>query len=97
VRAPHVDVMEEIEKPSTAEVTYIVNFNDGTVEVDLGDAEVIEIDDNSVDDDSNIDYDQVTTAPEEALEPEDLVFDVEADSKGDGDLLVDGELIYAHE
>jgi hypothetical protein len=96
VRAPHVEATKEVEKPITAEVTYMVNSKDSTAEVSL-DAKVIEIDDNSVDDDSNIDYDQVTTASEEALEPEDLVFDAEADSKGGGDLLVDGELIYAHE
>jgi hypothetical protein len=51
VRAPHVEAMMEIEKPSTAEVTYMVNSKDSTAEVDLGDdAEVIEIDDNGVDD-----------------------------------------------
>jgi hypothetical protein len=70
VRAPHVEAIKEIEKPSTVKVTYMVNFKDSTAEVDLGDdAEVIEIDDNGVDDNSKIDHDQVTTAPTEALEP----------------------------
>lgn len=55
-----------------------------TAGVEPGDElEPIEVDDNNVDDPINIDDDDATTADEKLLEPGDLVFDAETDSKGD--------------
>jgi len=95
VRGPLEEAIRVLQKPGDADLDYMVNPNNNTTEVELGDnsAEDMEMDDDVVDnddrtigvDDNFLEDDQSNVDPGELPEP------------SDGDIVVGDEILYVHE
>jgi len=91
VRGPLEEAIESLQKPSTADLDYMImpnndNENTSEVTVDEDSAETMDIDDDIVDtNDDVVDNDDSNTALDELPEP------------GDGDIVVGDEILYVHE
>lgn len=85
VRGPLEEAIEALQKPSTGDVDYMINPGNNTADTTANeDTAVISDDDEDI-------------AIADDLGAEDLVYDADTDAKGDGDILVDGELLYVRE
>ena len=97
VRGPLEEAIKVLREPSTADPDYMVNPNDDTAEVDSEDnsAGNIEIDD----DDDGVDIDDGTIGVDDNVVDDDNsnVDSNELPEPGDGDIVVDDEILHVHE